>query len=238
MHPSGRFTSAKTEDEWHDVCFWTLIAYCNHGGTCASTFAGASQLQEMPAAEVEALLTKFVMSSPEERRHLRMVACPPHVRKNWLLGCGRRDRLAAARAPLAQVARSLQQKVKFVFVEETDSWRRWRTADVSEDDLRDAKLAWREAEEHEKARTAEDSGGVSHTAGCSDRLCHPSDDAAVRCKMEIFMRTRLKWTHRELHDTLLVAGLSAPSLPSLVSYFSVLYAQFGDAQTGFMRKPF
>jgi len=48
----------------------------------------------------------------------------------------------------------------------------------------------------------------------------------------------MKWSHRELHDTLLVAGLSVPTVPSLINYFSVLYAQFGDAQAGFMPQAF
>ncbi len=71
-----------------------------------------------------------------------------------------------------------------------------------------------------------------------DRLCHPSLDASVRKRMDGFMRSQLKWTHRELHDALLIAGLGVPSQPSLVNYFGVLHAQFGDSQTGFLLRPF
>ena len=57
---------------------------------------------------------------------------------------------------------------------------------------------------------------------------------AIRNRMRQFMQTQLKWTHRELHDALLAAGLSIPAKPSLVNYFTTLRLQFGDAQTGFL----
>ena len=32
VHPVGRFTQARTDAEWKDACYWTLLAHCNHGG--------------------------------------------------------------------------------------------------------------------------------------------------------------------------------------------------------------
>ena len=62
----------------------------------------------------------------------------------------------------------------------------------------------------------------------------PSDETAIRKRMKDFMQTRLKWTHRELHDALLSAGLNTPAQPSLVNYFNVLRLQFGNSKVGFL----
>ena len=56
--------------------------------------------------------------------------------------------------------------------------------------------------------------------------------------MHAHMTTKLKWTHRELHDALIIAGLGVPSRPSLLNYFSALHAQFGDTEIGFLPQSF
>mgnify|MGYP007045178682 CR=1 FL=1 len=53
-----------------------------------------------------------------------------------------------------------------------------------------------------------------------------------------FIRKKLKWTHRELHDALLVAGVAAPPTPSIRNYVSALYAQYGGADAGFLPQSF
>ncbi|MBM4179915.1 MAG: hypothetical protein FJ211_11410, partial [Ignavibacteria bacterium] len=53
-------------------------------------------------------------------------------------------------------------------------------------------------------------------------------------KMDYHMRCRLKWTHRELHDAVHIAGLDVPGRPSLLGYFRALHSQFGDLQVGFL----
>ena len=53
-----------------------------------------------------------------------------------------------------------------------------------------------------------------------------------------FIRKGLKWTHRELHDALLVAGVAVPSVPSIRNYVAALHTQFGNAGAGFLPQSF
>ena len=34
LHPAGGFAQARTDEQWRDACFWTLMAHCNHGDAC------------------------------------------------------------------------------------------------------------------------------------------------------------------------------------------------------------
>ena len=85
-------------------------------------------------------------------------------------------------------------------------------------------MAWNEAEDEEN----------TEVNLAEDRLCHSPEDMEIRARMESFMQTRLKWSHRELHDALLYAGLDTPTRPSMVNYFSTLHMQFGDSKVGFL----
>ena len=62
------------------------------------------------------------------------------------------------------------------------------------------------------------------------------EDAEIGQAMKAFMTKDLKWTHQELHDVLLTAGISVPSAPSMVTYISALHAQYGNSDTGFLLK--
>ena len=53
-----------------------------------------------------------------------------------------------------------------------------------------------------------------------------------------FIRKDLKWTHRELHDAILEAGVAVPPTPSMRNYISALYAQYGSAGAGFLPQSF
>ena len=56
--------------------------------------------------------------------------------------------------------------------------------------------------------------------------------------MVSFMHNEMKWTHKELHDALLVAGVSVPAVPSMRNYFAALHAQYGNTDTGFLPQSF
>ena len=56
--------------------------------------------------------------------------------------------------------------------------------------------------------------------------------------MVAFMRKDMKWTHRELHDAVLVAAIAVPPVPSMRHYLAALYTQYGDADTGFLPQSF
>ena len=64
------------------------------------------------------------------------------------------------------------------------------------------------------------------------------EDAEIGKAMTAFMQKDLKWTHRELHDALLTAGVPVPAVPSLRNYIAALHAQYGDADTGFLPQSF
>ena len=71
-----------------------------------------------------------------------------------------------------------------------------------------------------------------------DRLCQLEEDLNIRKRMVVYMERQLKWTHRELHDALIVAGHSAPGNPSFANYLATLHAQYGDADNGFLPQCF
>ena len=64
------------------------------------------------------------------------------------------------------------------------------------------------------------------------------EDAEIGKAMTAFIRKDLKWTHRELHDALVTAGVSVPSAPSMRNYIAALHAQYGNADTGFLPQSF
>ena len=67
LHPVGRFTTAKTTAQWRDACYWTMLAHCNHGIQCASTFRDAQQLDDMDDEALAQLTKAFTMASSQER---------------------------------------------------------------------------------------------------------------------------------------------------------------------------
>jgi hypothetical protein len=234
VHPAGRFTSAKTDEQWRDASLWTLLAYCNHGNACEATFRDIEHLKSLPLEALDDLTRKFVLASAEERLEQEMTKCPPHVFKNWHLGCARRERAEQQKMSVSKISEAIRKHPRFVFAEEETSWRQCYTTDMTVEDLASAKLAWKEAEDAEEARVevAEDDGTDA------DKLCPPKETAAIRKRMHGFMRVRLKWTHRELHDAVLTAGLQIPTLPSLLTYFGALHSQYGDTQLGFLPQAF
>ena len=131
VHPVGRFTTAKTPEQWRDACHWTLLAYCNHGVDCTATFAGNQQLESMCPDALDQLMQTFAMAPAGERHNKVMTACPPHVRNTWLLGCARRERLEARKQSVATVTEALSKAPRFVFTEEGDAWRQRSTTDMT-----------------------------------------------------------------------------------------------------------
>ena len=86
------------------------------------------------------------------------------------------------------------------------------------------------------AQHGEDDGepGLAIPLPAGATPCQLPRHGSIRAAMKKFMLTRLKWTHRELHDALVTAGLDIPSRPSVVNYFNTLRLQFGDNQLGFL----
>ena len=71
------------------------------------TVTDAEQLNGLSSEVLEQVAQKFIMVPAEERRTMGMTACPPHVRKNWLLGCARRVRAEARKQSVATVTEAL-----------------------------------------------------------------------------------------------------------------------------------
>ena len=115
-------------------------------------------------------------------------------------------------------------KVTFVFEDDKLSWATQAWADMDAEDQALARKAWAAAEDEEKREPSE----------CGE-LC---ENAAIRQRMQQYMLHKLKWTHRELHDALVTAGMSIPLRPSLANYFAALRVQFADPQAGFLPQCF
>ena len=128
VHPVGRFTQARTDAEWKDACFWTLLAHCNHGEQCANTFRDAADLAKLEDAAVLELMQRLVKASEEERVAWRMAPCPPHIAKAWHLGMARREKAAERLLPTSRVTKSMHS-VKYVFTDTTNTWQQslWET---------------------------------------------------------------------------------------------------------------
>ena len=94
-----------------------LLAYCNHGDCCATTFKNSADLDSRADEDVRNLAELFVVASAAERVQRRLTACPPHVRKNWLLGVARREREEARKLSTKSVIQALPA-IKFVFEED------------------------------------------------------------------------------------------------------------------------
>ena len=61
VHPVGRYAQARTDEQWKDACFWTLLRYCNHGEACARTFRDAEHLSSVGP---EAIVTRQSLTVP------------------------------------------------------------------------------------------------------------------------------------------------------------------------------
>mgnify|MGYP001393261403 FL=1 len=138
VHPVGRFAQARTNEQWTDACFWTLLAYCNHGEACAETFRGAEQSRTMGPEYITMIAERFVTASPNERVDSRMAPCPPHVSKSWHLGMARRKAAEARKHSVARVASSLTQ-TRYVFVDKLPRWQEVPWSAMSETEQVQAK---------------------------------------------------------------------------------------------------
>ena len=206
MHPEGRFTTAMTPEQWREASILALMAYCNHGPCCAdTTFRGLRDLEELAPDELEALMLAFATAKPEERLRRKMTSCPPHLRRNYLLGDARRRRAEERKLSRPRVAAALPD-VNQVFEEDGPVWMHKPMAEMG-DDLELAKKAWLAAED-------EEGGDID-------------EDLEIREGMKGELNRR-RITQRELHDATLLCGLAVPERPSLLNYFTALHAQFRD----------
>ena len=128
-----------------------LLAYCNHGDRCATTFKSFADLDSLADEDVRNLAERFVMTPADERVHGRLTACPPHVRKSWLLGVARREREEARKLPTKSVIQAMS-KIKFVFEEDDQvAWCTKSFSDMTQEEKDVAKNEWREADAIEEA---------------------------------------------------------------------------------------
>ncbi len=237
VHPVGRFTQAKTEAQWRDACFWTLLAHCNHGRACAGTFRDADHLSQFADESVSELMERFATASLADRAEARMAPCPPHIAKAWHLGMARRTRAEERKHSVSRVAAAIAPaaKVSYVFVEEQADWRQMPWEDMTEADQEEATQAWHKAEQ-----TARGTAGQRDRPDVRDEaaVAEEEENEKIGEAMKAFIRKDLKWTHKELHDALLVAGVATPSAPSIRNYVAALYAQYGSADAGFLPQSF
>ena len=171
VHPVGRFTTAITEAQWRDACYWTLLAHCNHGEAC-TTFRDATHLETFTDENIDDLMTLFVTSTPDERAAKRMAECPPHVKKNWQLGIARKQRKEERKHSQTTVAAAMA-KVTFVFQEDV-VWQSKQFADMTADEQEMATKAW---------RSSEDADAVDTEPGSASS----EEQRDIRKRMSVFM---------------------------------------------------
>jgi len=229
IHPVGHFGQAKTDGQWRDACFWTLLAHCNHGDMCKCTFRDADHLATFSYDGVVDLMERFATAGPEERVRSRLAPCPPHIAKAWHLGTARR-RAMQERKPSASRVASTLAPVKYIFVEQAAEWQQLPWGSMSAADQEEATEAWRKAELPPVSDSAEERESAANSQG--------DKHEKINKAMVAFMRKDMKWTHRELHDAVLVAAIAVPPVPSMRHYLAALYTQYGDADTGFLPQSF
>ena len=102
--------------------------------------------------------------------------------------------------------------------------------DMTVADQEEATEAWRKAE----------IGPVSDSPELRDEaaVMEEEENNKIQDAIKAFIGKDLKWTHRELHDALLVAGVAVPSVPSIRNYVAALHAQYGNADAGFLPQSF
>ena len=60
------------------------------------------------------------------------------------------------------------------------------------------------------------------------------EEAEIQSRMKEYMMETLRWSHKELHDCVVTAGICAPGKPSNVKYLVALHKQVGDDKAGFL----
>ena len=98
--------------------------------------------------------------------------------------------------------------------------------DMTVADQEEATEAWRKSE----------IGPVSDSPELGDEaaVMEEEENNNIQDAIKAFIGKDPKWTHRELHDALLVAGVAVPSVPSIGNYVAALHAQYGNADAGFL----
>ena len=102
--------------------------------------------------------------------------------------------------------------MKYIFVEEPADWRQMLWEDMTVANQEEATEAWRKAE----IRPVSDSPEFQDEAA----VVEEEENNKIQEAIGAFIRKDLKWTHRELHDALLVAGVAVPSVPPIRNYVS------------------
>ena len=101
---------------------------------------------------------------------------------------------------------------------------------MSEEEQALAKCAWDKAEFPPVSDSMEDQE--------ESAAMEKEENEKIEKAMVSFMHNEMKWTHKELHDALLVAGVSVPAVPSMRNCVAALHAQYGNTDTGFLPQSF
>ena len=144
-----------------------------------------------------------------------MCQCPVFLKRSWLLGRTSLSTLQDESVPEERVKKVLKEHRKHYAVDffssKSPSWRCLATAQMSTEQLRQAKEAWKP--------------GPSF-----------SNNLYVKVKREMFqhmrsyMRDHLKWNIAHLHDASVCIGSCPPSALDHVSYFKILHHPCESAQ--------
>ena len=123
--------------------------------------------------------------------------CPPFLARAFRLGKLRQEKEENKKKPDAEVRKAIQTQPSKPTVDlaNKQDWPRKPWAAMSESQRATAQGAWKEAYEAEQ-----DTKGIELTP-------EQEIDENVRRHIRGFMRNRLQWTEKELHDAVLELGM-------------------------------
>jgi DNA replication protein DnaC len=181
----------------------------------------------MADEDVAALMKQFALATTEQRQELKMNACPVFLRRSYVLGRMRLERLNAKQLDPAAVARTVAAAVRCRMPQALPTSWKFQTWDyMSAREREEAMRLWNVAEEREVAELEVEPDGPD-----------PRNAYGLR-RMRAYMLSHMEWTCRDLHDACLAMSVAPSSCVSLLGYFNVLYAKCGSTATAFQPQQF
>ena len=180
--------------------------------------SSAEALDKLEAPRVQELLEIWMLGTPNDRRAHVMCEPPAFLRRSWMIGQMRLEKIRGAGRSDAALTDSLQSltagtSVKFVFEEdETEEWTRILTDDMSKEDRQLANEAW-----------------AKNNAQYLEQLKSEDTDEAygLLCIYD-YLTKKMKLTTSALHDATLQLGLLLSADATLLQHFASLHQLIGE----------
>ena len=218
VSPAPRLAKACPDKEFAIACRHALIAYCCHGPEHA-WFQNGESLTALPDDVVMQRMYTFALSDKAGRRELRVNDCPIFLRRSYVLGRFRSEKLKGRMLVVEDVASKVQRAVRAQDDQaaKTNAPTMWKLKvweQMSPEQKEAAIQAWSAADARVEASLADET--MENSYGTRRMLSFLVSDMGLKTK--------------DLHDACVqFSSLPSQSL-SMLSYFNVLYQQAGHAK--------